>query len=566
MGTETAPDRMPLAANVLDTLGRPSVSAISYGSWSSERLSGLEELCAWSGGLSLNLQDPVGLPQAIKSLVQALMGPERARFLAERRDFYQQKENVGCTKWHLSRAEIIHDKDNMDSTTPSCNMLEVLSDTDFTPKRRWARSLRWWRINRGLRDCVFVDPGTLGIEMDLDEEGYWVVNGTHPPASALNLKLGSTLEAINRYLVRPRTARSELSKRLAERPVSLAFHNPMVEVITRVEDVISEVVVGEFRERMPILKTTEPPLSLASAKQVYRPGKVERLRLKEKARIEENQIGRVAAIDTASLFNILCCLGSVELLQNCASTCKTWQAALRLPRGREPKTPGQSLWSFLIRNGQPVKRRELFWQFLCESDRTELGTSFDAHILVLGAGQLLGLSAAEKALKLLDEVLGFSARPNFEQGRATVIWGMGAQALVDLCSVARAFQVVLAAAYLPFFRSLSADGMAPELFFLKWLMTLCTDILHPDICARLWETFFIEKSFKCVLQACVYIFGQCQDQLKHCREMEDSMAVIYKMRHPETDPAKFFHNASRVKVTRSLLKQIREAELQSSRS
>jgi len=239
-------------------------------------------------------------------------------------------------------------------------------------------------------------------------------------------------------------------------------------------------------------------------------------------------------------------------------TCKTWQEALRLPRGREPITPAQGLWGFLIRYGDSVKRRPEFWSFLQSSEGTELGTSFDAHILLLGAGQLLGLTAAEKALKRLEEVLGFSPRPCFEHGRATVIWGLGSQALVDLCTLTRSFQVSLAAAYMPFFRALSSDGMGPELFFVKWLMTLFTDVLQPEVLVRLWEAFLIEKSFKCVLQACVYIVGQCQEDVRHCQDMESIMSYLYNFVLPETDPAKFWRAASNVKITRSLLKQMRE--------
>merc|ERR1719193_1676822 len=484
--TETAQERMPLAANVLETLGRPCLSFLSFGSWSSERLSALEELCAWSGGLSLNLQDPEALPLAIKSLTQTFMSPERSNFLTERRHFYHQKENVGCTRWHLSHADIIHDMNGIDSSSPSMNMLEVLQDVEFTPKRRWARSLRWWRRHRGLRDCVFADRGTLGVDLDMDKDGYWRVCSTHPPASALNLQSGSILEAINRFLVKPRTPRIELSKRLSQRPVSLTFRSQEAELVTKVEDVLAEVVVSEFRERFPILRPSDPPLSWATEKK-DRPGKVDRLRGREAARSSSasSSAKQVSArIDTASLFTILCYAGSLELLQRCAMTCKTWHEALRLPRGREPLTPAQGLWSFLIRYGDSVKRRPEFWNFL-RSEGAELGTSFDAHILLLGAGQLLGLTAAEKALNRLEEVLGFNPRPFFQHGRATVIWGLGSQALVDLCTLTRSFQVMLAAAYMPFFRSLSSDGMGPELFFVKWLLTLFTDVLQPEVLMRL---------------------------------------------------------------------------------
>merc|ERR550534_2791601 len=144
-------------------------------------------------------------------------------------------------------------------------MLWVLQDTEFCPKRRWARSLRWWRRRRGLRDCVFGDPGSLGVELDMDDEANWVVKATHPPASVLNLKNGSRLESVNLVRVTPRTLRVDIWKWIAMRPVCLTFRTPKSDNDTvKVEDVFAEVIVAEVRERYPSLKATEPPLSLAS--------------------------------------------------------------------------------------------------------------------------------------------------------------------------------------------------------------------------------------------------------------------------------------------------------------
>merc|ERR1719284_39761 len=85
-------------------------------------------------------------------------------------------------------------------------MLSVLSDVTMGPKKFWARSLRCWRMRRGLRDVVFGEPGSLGLELDeprlaadggLPGENAWRLRGTHPPASALKMQEQSVLVAIN---------------------------------------------------------------------------------------------------------------------------------------------------------------------------------------------------------------------------------------------------------------------------------------------------------------------------------------------------------------------------------
>ncbi|CAE7890818.1 unnamed protein product [Symbiodinium sp. KB8] len=132
----------------------------------------------------------------------------------------------------------------IDFAVPSESMLTVLSDVTLVLAHRWSRSLRTWRIRRGMRDLVFGEPGSIGLDFEEPVlEGTdgaltstWKLRATHPPASALKMENGSELVAINRIRVTERTPRSEVARRISSRPVSLTFRLPAcAKVVDKIE-------------------------------------------------------------------------------------------------------------------------------------------------------------------------------------------------------------------------------------------------------------------------------------------------------------------------------------------
>jgi len=305
--TDTTPESLELAARCLHMdccKGVPYVSSIAFGPQSSEHLAALEELCAWAGGLSLNIGDPTALRPAAEGLAAHLFGDVQGRGpgLSERREFYARKQSLGTCFLKLpdlsraaqdkaaalgeSTADAIvgilsrSSGGNFDGSLPSEAMLAVLSDVAMTISKRWQRSLRSWRMHRGLRDVVFSESGNLGLEFNEPQHGSaadpskrsWLLRATHPPASSLKMEEQSELVAINMVRVNHLTLRSEVARRIAARPVSLTFRSPKARRDAGDEAsfqhggamigmAAAEVVVSEMREGLPLLNFKNPPLS-----------------------------------------------------------------------------------------------------------------------------------------------------------------------------------------------------------------------------------------------------------------------------------------------------------------
>eukprot|EP00913_Durusdinium_trenchii_P012047 g11318.t1 len=291
LSSETVPEAMAVAGrSFCEDPHRPvpCLSAVSFGhDFTSERLQALEDLCAWSGGLSFNVDEPVMLKPAAEGLAAHLFSQvsDDGRFF-ERRRYYAQKQErrsyaapeegipflracslrledtffshllllteelgtcfmelprlVKClegdstpsvTPLHLHRrhscsglpALLVKASSLIDYAVPSESMLTVLSDVTLALAHRW--------IRRGLRDLVFGEPGSIGLDFEEPKpegEGSttWRLRATHPPASALKMQEGSELVAIHRVRVTERTVRSEVARRISSRPVSLTFRLP----------------------------------------------------------------------------------------------------------------------------------------------------------------------------------------------------------------------------------------------------------------------------------------------------------------------------------------------------
>lgn len=299
--TDTGPKALTLAAHLFksDCNDVPYMSSMHFGPQSSERLAALQDICAWSGGLTLNVDEPSALQPSVAGLASYLFdsgrdtaGASHAGGLGERREFYLKKQSLGTCFlslpmlapdagtspasecWAKGVADITNTDLIFDAAVPSDSMLNVLSDVSLNLPRRWSRSLRCWREFRGLRDVVFSEPGGLGLELDEPDlagsepaKQMWRLRATHPPASSLKIEEHSQLVAVNMMRVHSGTTRGEVAKRVACRPVSLTFRCSSSAVNRDDLGMVlsmaaAEIVVSELRERYPPIKTKEPPLSV----------------------------------------------------------------------------------------------------------------------------------------------------------------------------------------------------------------------------------------------------------------------------------------------------------------
>jgi len=290
--TDTSPVTLALAARSLFGTCRnvPYMFSIAIGPQMSEHLAGLEEFCAWAGGLSMNVNEPKVVPAVAEGLAGYLFDEAHANGLKERREFYAAKQIHGKCYLTLpllqgsssssppqgqSVKELLQGGESEPNTeVPTEAMLAVLSDTSLSAPRRWGASLRNWRMYRGLRDVVFPEPGGLGLELDEPELGSsepskrtWRLRATHPPASSLKMEEQSVLAALNMMKVTGATPPAEIAGRVEARPVALTFRcRPNRAYDPDKDDCImmaAEVVVAEVREGLSPLKPKEPPLSTA---------------------------------------------------------------------------------------------------------------------------------------------------------------------------------------------------------------------------------------------------------------------------------------------------------------
>jgi len=320
--TDTAPEALAVAGNMLHNGCKrvPYLSGLSFGAPSSERLQALEELCAWSGGLSFNIDEPTMMSSAADCLSAHLFSSAQdsaSSAFDERRAFYHMKQQLGTCFLVLpsiearsaqmastlvsnpasalspvtlspakarpaSLLELLSkstSSSSIDGAVPSECMLAVLTETSLCLPRRWSRGLRCWRERRALRDVVFSEPGGLGLELDEPELEksepllqLWRLRTTHPPASALKMQENSVLVAVNKVRVTSETQRSEVSRRAALRPVSFTFKVPpgtkgvddtWTSGGSMLKAVVSEIVVAELREGFPAILKGKPPLSTA---------------------------------------------------------------------------------------------------------------------------------------------------------------------------------------------------------------------------------------------------------------------------------------------------------------
>lgn len=698
--TETVPEALAVAARSLcasaqcaggdvATAKVPYLSAVTFGSdFNSERLAALEELCAWSGGLSFNVAEPGMLRPAAEGLAAHLFTQGDASGFLERRRYYAQKQELGTcfmelpkmvkynegeatpslTPLHLHRKTLAGlpalllkaSAQPIDFAVPSESMLTVLSDVTLVLAHRWSRSLRTWRIRRGMRDLVFGEPGSIGLDFEEPVlEGTdgaltstWKLRATHPPASALKMENGSELVAINRIRVTERTPRSEVARRISSRPVSLTFRLPAcAKVVDKIEIfpmVVSEIVVSELREGFAPLKTAQPPLSTAlqRANAAKARGSLQNYQASRilssltdwgtmpggavPAWVEhlpaDSPLGRrwtkAASMDLFArepglLFRMLMFCGEVQTLAMAGRSCCCWRQLLldtARPSQRGTSQPPRRLWSWVLRFGRPpsASQRLGFWRWATSSLPEDAGNHHAAALLSRAAAArsssdassssrpepspspaeaLLETAARVDALSLARLSSGLAGgAPSAEAAQATAsgiaaaissaqgtaskderlppdilerllmepwlcqrLWLLSDVALPWLALQCRHFQVAIAAHLPNLFRHLMGEGLAPELFFCRWLQGLFQTCLSQELQLRIWDHFIFERSFKVFIKLAVAIFASLEKRMLG-QDIEKMMDLLFDAKVWQISDDDLFSAMLNIKVTRAMLK------------
>lgn len=658
--TETIPEALAVAGRSLcEDRPVPCLSAVSFGAdFTSERLQALEELCAWSGGLSFNVDEPGMLRPAAEGLAAHLFGEanDHGRFnrFLERRRYYAQKQELGTcfmelpclvkhpkgestpsvTPLHLHRMQhhglpallVKASAQPIDYAVPSESMLTVLSDVTLILAHRWSRSLRVWRIRRGMRDLVFGEPGSIGLDFEEPTEtgNTWRLRATHPPASALKMQEGSELVAINRVRVTERTPRSEVARRISSRPVSLTFRLPKSNKEVPNSEifpmVVSEIVVSELREGLLPLKTAQPPLSTALQKHQEVKARKEPQHLHQAARILNSvqcwgtmpgstvpawvedlrvdsplgkQWAKTASLDLFArepglLFRVLMFCGEASTLCFAGRSCSTWQKLLLDTAQRSSR----QLWSWVLRHGQSISspQRPNFWHWCCRSGEAflaglqraasvqEEADSPEESLLEAAArcdasgslsrlssglgGAAPSLEVATGSMQKLAKALGLQRLPSKvldgllqDPWHCQRLWLLSDAALPWLVMQCRYFQVVIAAHLPNLFRHMMGEGLAPELFYCRWIQGLFQGCLSVELQLRIMDHFIFERSLKIFVKLAVAIFTSLEKRLIG-QDIEKMMDLIFDPKVWEIDDEQLMKETVGVKVTRSMLKEI----------
>jgi len=306
---------------------------------------------------------------------------------------------------------LVEDGTTFDATIPSDSLLDVLLDVSLAMPRRWSRSLRLWRERRGLRDVVFSEPGGLGLELDepdlhsSDPERHsWRLRATHPPASSLQIEGKARLVAVNRLRVHSGTARGEVAKRVACRPVSMTFRCNRGAVFAddlgmALSMAAAEVTVGELREGLPPLKNKEPPLStvaehIARTSGNISPKEKQARRILATARVTKDDIGTSTKPamrlpeHPALLYLVLLFCGDLVMLPRVGFLGRAWSkmilhGARRSEEDLASSTQAvdgdtcargtQRLWQWVVRWGRAPPRSKVpgLWRWALQTTATD---------------------------------------------------------------------------------------------------------------------------------------------------------------------------------------------------
>ncbi|CAJ1427620.1 unnamed protein product [Effrenium voratum] len=132
------------------------------------------------------------------------------------------------------------------------------------------------------------------------------------------------------------------------------------------------------------------------------------------------------------------------------------------------------------------------------------------------------------------------------------LWLLSDAALPWLVMQCRYFQVAIAAHVPNLFRHLIGEGLAPELFFCRWLQGLFQSCLTPELQLRIWDLFIFERSFKVFVKLAVAIFALLEKRLIG-QDIEKMMDLLFDSSAWSIPQEEFWTAVLSVKVTRSMM-------------
>ena len=259
--------------------------------------------------------------------------------------------------------------------------------------------------------------------------------------------------------------------------------------------------------------------------------------------------------------------------------CRQWRSLLHGAR-RSGDTPGGSsaqhrLWQWVLRwgSGPTSSQRPGFWGWaLAEACGPGGQASGVAGLLALGAaagaasaaapgplgaagGEVLaaavrtdpggfmllahslagaspGLEVAADTVRRMADALGVGVLPaDVLAGllcgplHAQRLWQLTHSALPWLMLQGRCFQIALAAQQPQLFRHFMGEGMAPELFYIRWLQGLFSECLSGKELLRLWDMFIFERSHKVFVRVALAVFSLLEQKLRG--DVEQIMNVLF---------------------------------------
>mmetsp|Transcript_125353 Transcript_125353/g.287132 ORF Transcript_125353/g.287132 Transcript_125353/m.287132 type:complete len:810 (-) Transcript_125353:53-2482(-) len=617
-GTETAPRTCAAAACAMALQAEMTrteffLCSLSLGLVQTQRLEHLEELCAWGGGLSYQIVGPEDLHPAVEAVQAHFLSEARTR--AERREFYAAKQTAGTAQLGLpapaaSRAEIARvlasvaaasSLNAMDFCTPATVVLPVLADVEFTPHRRWARSLRMWRDLRGLRDCCFGDNGGLGVELDEPSagEGSWRVRNTHPPASALKLKNGSALVAINDGRIMRQSYKNEIAERTGPRPVVLTFRHPGPLPSPTIRDAamaLAETIVARVREgkitplASPFPKPPAEAPSRSSGLEELGWGRCDGDWVDALPPALQEAYGTRLRGDSAVarnpsvLHEILLWCGSVADVARAARVCQLWrvvtmEGAVHPPVWTHRRWPPRRLWSRLLRQpgAVPSACRPGFWRWCCPTtvatcphpttaaavadscaveDARGLGES-----LAYDGGSAAGIPLASAVCDRLSQPSGMPAGElaalllKLEDLRS--MWLLaGPSSVAWWRTMLFQFHRVFSAFRPMVYKAWHAEAAAVDKHFVFWLLTLFTEAngLSELGLLRMLDMFLFERSPKVFFRVTMAAFASAGEGPLKGKEMDEVVEKLVEgMSAGTIAEEELVDRGLRVKVTRSML-------------
>ena len=394
----------------------------------------LEEFAAATGGGVVPFAyEPSTIKDAIMSFSSADNATERKRYYLKRPGSFKFIESQSSlmtliNKWVPSASV-------QSLCLPQPETLSALSDVSGSASFRWTRGLRLVRQSLGVRDATFADPGEIGLQL---EPGSWTVLTSTPPASALDIAPGTRLLAIQGVAIDKQTHARDIAALLRRRPLVLTFG----EVFNT--DLL-DAFIGQQAQEIAASVLNDR----AKAPYTAIPKPIKPRSIKLHAQFE----GR-ARLSADTWARIVMFAGDLKTLVSVSSLNKEMHHAF-IKAARKRKSPGWRVLKFLIRNGacslMSKKGVHAFINWLLPP--------VHAGLDVLMAR--LVLSAGFDVTHMMPDLRELHPLSCLERDAVAVL-----KNIVDTVTPA------LFAVNARIARRLRAEGVALELLFIRWLLSL----------------------------------------------------------------------------------------------